>query len=334
MKKPAKFATFACTATLALTLAACGGSGASDNSSTSGSSTTGSAENSETVANDEARTPTYTPSKLTLDNFDLEIVSASLEYDELEGMDALVFVVKATNNGSEASALGGALNIGDETQGGETLYWAYDIVGTDAGSNAYAADGSLQPLEPGASAEYTYAFLLENYDDPVIVNFQGYGSSTQGGGEVTFEIAGCQSAESKAAQQSAADAAASRADEVANGEKSATIPGAKIELADGWFFPYISDYAVTAQNADENQIFILTDSKQTDAAGWSEDMGSKFSSHSVEDREFNGTPVKYIEISETAWYAFLDTTEGPIEIDSSGVTYDDAQAALKQMTLS
>lgn len=333
MRRRPTIAILAGAVALALALAACDGSGTtagtgSSSATSASSSASSSSSGSSSSTGEEAGIPTYAPSEFTIGDFSVKVASASTEYDDWHEQDALVFALEVTNDGDSANDFGDTLNLSSVTQGGEELYWAYEVVDAED-SWQYAAVGSYDELEPGASAEYTYAFLLQGYDDPVVVSFDTYTEAVEGGAEVSFDVTGCESAGYQAAQQ----AVASRADEVANGEKSATIPGATIELGDGWYFPYVSSYSVTAENVGEDDIYISTDAQMADAAAWVADTLTAFSSHTAQDGEFNGIPVTLIEISETSWYAYLDTSEGPIEIQASGVTYDDAQAAIS-MTLS
>lgn len=327
MKAKRIVSTLACSTVLALALVGCGGSGG-DSSGSAATDDSGSSA----AATETDKTPSYSPSEFSLGDFDVEIGSATTEYDDWNEVDALVFTLEVTNNGESAAAFGDYLNIAESTQGGEEIYWAYEVVDAEKGWQ-YAAVGSYDELEPGATAEYTYGFLLNGYDDPVIISFDSYTSGVEGGAEVTFDVSGCESDGYKAAQAEAEKESADREEELAGAETTLTIAGAEVVLPDGWYFEYISDnhYSSRAHDVDDNyEVDFNRDSNFDDAGTWAEDRASKFSDVTVEERDGG----YYVEIGETTWYLYLDTSEAPIEIMGYKLTYDEAADVLAGVTIS
>lgn len=322
--------SLACAAALALSLGACGGPVDGDGmTNPDQASSTSSSPSSSAEA---AATPTFTPSEFKLGSFSVKITSAEVAYDEYEESDALVFTLEATNEGSEDLAFGDTLNFAERTQGGNDLDWAFDLADVDDSYNTATAAGSGEALEPGASGTYTYALLLEGYDDPVVVTFQGYTSAVEET-EVTFDVAGCESQEKKDAAAAAEKEAQDKADEIAGGEKKATVAGLTVELPDGWHFPSVTTMSATAKDADGNMIDLQADSQQADAAAWSEYMLAMYSSHTLENRTIMGVPAKYLELSEDSWWAWIDTSDGPVRISGDGVTLGEADQVLANATI-
>lgn len=321
MRRPTTLTAFACASALVLALAGCNGS------DTTTTTDTGSASGSEAASaqteDTEEEGVTYSPSEFTIGDFDVTITAADTEYSEWDEQDALVFILEVTNNGDEDEAFGDTLNLSEITQDDEELYWAYQVVDSESGWQ-YAAAGSYEELEPGASAEYTYAFLLNGYDDPVIVNFDTYSVGVEGGAEVSFDV-------SNAATEEGLTAATEKAEQL--GTTTLEIAAAEVELPDGWYFSYIADnnYSAIANDVDDNyEVDFNRDSNYDDAQTWAEDRATNWDDVTVEERDDGW----YVEVGETTWYLYLNTSEGPIEVMGYKLTYDEAADVLAGITIS